>query len=375
MTPEELAHARAVSAQPYIDNPGPMPANVLGLKAWRYVFEVSSVCNLKCALCHAGNRDGYAYTPGIMDMGLMNACLDKMKTENPSAIVCVYVNSDPFLHPRMPEVVAAAKARGFRVEFATNANRIQNLDQILAAKPNLFTISVSGWTQEVYERAHRGGDIEKVKANMKEIAEAWRRGGHYDIMLGCSYHMYNDNLGEEMAQMKAYAESLGMLFMVSWGRAICIENTVQALRELERRREGSVRPYLVGPDGMDLNTMFPPAKEDFIKSMERLRFHPAKAAAFYSRWPVSPVCLVADVFCEIRWDGRVQLCAWTDDMRLTIGNYLDMSPEQLSAARRGHPLCQECLRYRLNYYFHITDCTKWDGMLEYNPADYNPLKS
>jgi len=59
----------------------------------------------------------------------MEKCLDKMKTENPNAVVCVYVNSDPFLHPRMPEVVAAVKARGFRCEFATNLNKMKNLDR------------------------------------------------------------------------------------------------------------------------------------------------------------------------------------------------------------------------------------------------------
>jgi len=220
---------------------------------------------------------------------------------------------------------------------------------------------VSGWTQEVYGRAHRGGHIETVKKNLKELSEARIRGNHYDIFVGVSYHMYNDNLGDELNKMREYAESLGYVFMLSWGRTICIENTVQALRHLEAKRNGSVRPYEIGKDGMDLNTMFPPAKPEFLKSMERLRFHPEKAAAFYSRWPVSPVCLIADVFCEIRWDGRVQLCAWTDDMRLTLGNYLEMTQEQISAARRGHPLCKECLRYRLNYYFHITDCTNGMG--------------
>lgn len=361
MSPEELKAAYALSARPYIEAPGPVPAGALELKSWRYVLEVSSMCNLRCALCHAGNREGYEYKPGIMDMDLMERILDKIKSENSHAIVCCYVNSDPMLHPRIPEVVASVKRRGLRCELATNANYISNLDQVLAAKPDLFTISVSGWTQEVYERSHRGGDIEKVKAHIKEMAEARVRGGHYDVMMGVSYHMYNDNLGEEIAQMRAFTESLGILFMMSWGRVITIENTVQALRYLEQQQGKEIKPFRVDPDKPDLNEMLPPAKQDFIKSMERLRFPPIKAQKLYERWPVAPVCLIADVFTEIRWDGRVQLCAWTDDMRLTIGNYLEMTQEQISAARRGHPLCEECLRLRLNYYFHITDCTKWDS--------------
>lgn len=360
MTPEELKAAYALSARPYIEAPGPVPASALALKSWRYVLEVNSTCNLKCALCHAGNREGYDYHPGVMDMGLMEKILDKIKSENPNAIVCCYVNSEPFLHPHLPDVIRSIKRRGLRCEVSSNLNVMRDLDQTLAAKPDLLTVSLSGFTQEAYEKAHRGGHIETVKKNLKELAEANVR-GNFQVFIGVSYHMYNDNLGEEMAQMKAYTESLGLLFMISWGRVITIENTVQALRYLEQQQGKEVKPFTV-KNGIDLNTLLPPAKDDFIQSMERLRFHPAKAKKLYERWPVAPVCLIADVFTEIRWDGKVQLCAWTDDMRLTIGNYLDMTQQQISEARRGHPLCEECLRLRMNYYFHITDCTKWDAM-------------
>lgn len=364
MSNEELIAAYKASSRPYVEAPGPVPESVLGLKSWRYVLEVSSMCNLRCALCHAGNREGYEYKPGVMDMALMEKILDKIHSENPSAIVCAYVNSEPFLHPHLPEVIKSIKRRGFRCEIATNLNYMQNLDQMLAAKPDIITVSVSGFTQEIYSRAHRGGDIEKVKKNIQELAAARVRGNHYGVMVGVSYHMYNDNLGEEMDQMKLFTQGLpgDWLFMISWGRVICIENTVQALRHLEQAKTGTYRPFSIGKDGLDLNALLPPAKPEFMESMKRLRFHPAKAAQFYARWPAAPVCVIADVFTEIRWDGRVQLCAWTDDMRLTLGNYLEMTQDQISAARRGHPLCEECLRFRLNHYFHITDCTQWDGM-------------
>lgn len=357
MTPEELAAEYQLAARPYIESPGPTPQSALSLKSWRYVLEISSACNLKCALCHAGNRGGYEYKPGIMDMDLMERILDKIKTENPNAVVCCYVNSEPFLHPRLPECVASIKRRGFRCEIASNLNHAAHFDQVLAAKPDILTVSVSGFTQPVYERSHKGGDIEVVKKNLKELAAANVRGNH-KIFMGVSYHMYEYNLGEELEKMRAFTEELGLLFMLSWGRVITIENTVQALRKLE----GRGIPFEIAENGLDLNKILPPAKDEFIKSMEQLRFHPMKAMKLYERWPVSKVCIIADVFTEIRWDGRVQLCAWTDDMRLTIGNYLDMTQAQISEARRGHPLCTECLRYRLPLYFHIVCAEKFDGM-------------
>lgn len=181
--------------------------------------------------------------------------------------------------------------------------------------------------------------------------------------MGVSYHMYRDNQGEEMEKMREFTNNLGILFMVSYGRTICIENTVQALRFLDQQAGKEVLPFVVVDKFPDVNKILPPAKPEFIEAMRRLQFHPLNARELYARFPESPVCRIADVFTEIRWDGRVQLCAWTDDMRLTLGNYLEMTQEQISEARRGHPLCQECLKYRLNYYFHITDCTQWDAQL------------
>lgn len=360
MNANELAAAYALSARPYIEIPGPVPESVLHLRSWRYVLETSSMCNLRCALCHAGNREGYEYHPGVMDMGLFEKIMDKIKSENPHATVCIYVNSEPFLHPHLPEVIRGVKKRGLRCEVATNLNHLARLDEVLAARCDLLTVSVSGFHQEIYERAHRGGDIEVVKKNIKEVKEALVRGG-YDTFFGVSYHMYNDNLGPELAAMQSFCDELGILLMLSWGRTISMENTVQACRYLETLRGGTVPPYEIGKGGQDLNKILPPAKPEYLKAMERCRLPPDRAANLYKRFPVSPVCIIADVFTEIRWDGRVQLCAWTDDMRLTLGNYLEMTQAQISEARRGHPLCKECLRYRLNYYFHICDCTRWDS--------------
>ncbi len=362
MTAEELEAAYALSARPFVEAPSAVNwEELIHLRAWRYVLEISSACNLHCTLCHAGNREGYQYTPGTMNPELFEKILDKIALENPKAIVCAYVNSEPFLHPRLAECIASIKGRGLSCEIATNLNYMRNAEAVLDARPDLFTVSVSGFTQPVYERAHRGGNIDVVKQNLHELAEIVQR-IKYDGFVGISYHMYNDNMGEEMAQMTQLAVSLGFRFLTSWGRVITMENTVQALRHLEEQQTGQKRPYDLSPDGLDLNTMLPPANPEFIKGMERLHFHPAKAREFYARWPVAPVCVIADVFTEIRHDGRVQLCAWTDDTRLTLGNYLEMSQEEIVAARRGHPLCRECLRYRTNLYFHIVDRLRWDDM-------------
>lgn len=361
MTRPELIHEYGLSALPYRESGGHIPAIALTLKSWRYFLELNTACNVRCTLCAAGNQSGYEHFNGngLMDMELLEKILDKMKSENPNAIVLPYGNSEPMLHPKLPECLVAIKRRGFTVELATNLNLLKRVDEVFDSKPDLIIVSVSGFTQEIYGKNHRGGDIERVKENLKLLKEAWDKTGR-KCRISVSYHKYNDNQ-HEIEPMKQFVEKLGFGFFTSWARVISIENTVQSLRELEA---DSVSPYAISDNGFDLNTAFPPSNPEFFKNMERLQFHPKKARQFYERFPVSKVCIMADVFTYIRHDGKVMLCACCNDRRLTLGNYLDMDQEQLSEARRGNPLCAECLKYRLNLYFHICDCDKWDGIRE-----------
>jgi len=359
ITPDELKAAYALSARPYLDVPGGLTAEYLSKRSWRYILEVNSACNLRCTMCMAGNRKGFDYTPGIMKEELMQKVLDKIQSENPQAIVCSYANSEPFLHPRLSHCISEIKKRGFRCELSSNLNYIDNLDGVLESGPDQFIVSLSGFTQEVYEKQHVGGDIEKVKANCRLLAEARDRLGFKNV-IAISYHKYQDNL-HEFPLIKQFAEELGFYLIETWARAITIEPTIRALRFLESYRDGKpVKPFETGPDGKDWNKLLPPADPVFIKNMQKLKVHPEQGVELYKRWPVSPVCLISEVFTYIRHDGRVQLCPWTDDMRLTLGNYLEMTNEQMAAARFGNPVCKECLKYRLNNYFHIADMESWN---------------
>ncbi len=356
----ELAEQYKLSARPYLESQCAVDwSQLIWLKSWRYVLEVNSACNLRCTHCHAGNRAGFQSTTGVMKPELMEKILDKIASENPQAIVCAYVNSDPMLHPDIASVVRSIKRRGLNCEVATNLNIMRDIEGIFNAKPDLFTVSISGWTQEIYERAHRGGKIDVVKNNIYEMNRI-RLAMGYTGFVGISYHFYKDNMGpDQFGEVVTFAKNLGLPVVTSMGRVITMENSIQALRKIEREKTGENRPYEKGPGNLDLNTALPEPSKSFMDGLERLIFPPSKAKELYDKWPVASVCLIADVFTEIRHDGRVQLCAWTDDSRLTIGNYLEMTQEQISAARRGHPLCKECLRYRLNHYFQIADRDQW----------------
>jgi MoaA/NifB/PqqE/SkfB family radical SAM enzyme len=355
MTPE-LQQQYDAAAQPFIANGSAISLENTRMKSWRYFLEINSACNLHCPTCTKGNTEGYEHQNGIMDADLMEACLDKIRNENYQAIVFLYGNSEPFIHPRLAECVASVKRRGLNCQLSTNLNFIRNVEGVLDAGPDMIIISLSGFTQEVYVKGHAGGDIEKVKANMKILGEAYAKTDK-KTAISVNYHVYNDN-EHEIAPMKAYAESLGIGFFTSLARAISMENAIQFLRESEERESGQPAPYAVQEGKPDYNKMLPPVK-NYATVMERLKIPPQKARGMYKDLPFHSVCPVGDMFTFIRHDGKTSMCACVADRRLTLGNFLETNQEEFSERRRGHPICQQCLKYRMSYYFHIVDRNLW----------------
>ena len=345
---KSLEQQYAEAAQPFIDNGGPHNTDTFKVKSARYFVEINTQCNLHCSMCIVDNRVGHEHQKGLMDMELLPKILDKIQSENPKAIILMYGNSEPFLHPHLPECIAEVRKRGLGCEVSSNLNHVNRLEDFFAAKPSLLFISLSGFTQDVYVRAHQGGNIDKVKANMQLVAKAWE--GHHDVAVIVHYHKYRDNTHpEELWAMWHYAKELGFNFTTSWARVISMENSIQYLRGLDQN-----------PAAWEWADKFPPVTEKFSKNIDRLSINPDKAKRMYAEYPVANVCPIGDAFSFVRHDGQASLCACVADRRLLLGNYLEMTQDQLSEARRNHSFCQECQHHRMNLYFHIIKPKEFD---------------
>jgi MoaA/NifB/PqqE/SkfB family radical SAM enzyme len=353
----ELEAQYAEASKPFYEGGGAITQEETRMKSWRYFLEVNSACNLKCPTCTKGNKAGYEHQTGLMDPELMEKIIDKIASENQKAIVFLYGNSEPFLHPRLPECIAAVKNRGLRCEMSTNLNYVQRLDETLAAKPDFVIVSLSGFTQEVYVKGHAGGNIDKVKKNMRLLGEANSRASER-VQISVNYHVYKDNGGAELDSMRAFAAECGLGFFTSTARAISMENAIQYCRE----HDAEATPFEVQENRPDWNHLLPPVSKQWRDTMDRLKIPPTQAREMYEKYPLQPVCPVGagSMFTFIRHDGKTSMCACVADRRITVGDYLETSADELIQQRTGHAICQQCIKYRLNLYFHIVDREKWD---------------
>lgn len=345
-----------LASLPFVDG-GAITFDHTKLKNWRVFLEINSACNLKCPTCTKGNMAGYDHQTGFMDPELMEKILDKIQSENPNAIVFTYGNSEPFLHPHLPECIQAIRKRGLGPEMSTNLNHVQRVDELLAARPNLIIISLSGFTQEVYVKGHAGGHIDKVKKNMMTLAHA-NNALPLDqrVKILVNYHVYNDNQ-HEVEPMKEYATNLGIGLFTSYARAISMENAIQYCRS----HDPEATPFEVQEGRPDWNEALPPLGDTYKAAMDRVVIGPLKAREMYQDIPMARVCPVGagSLFTFIRHDGKTQLCACCADRRITLGNYLEATPDELIERRTGHSFCKQCLKYRLNYYFMINKQTQY----------------
>lgn len=350
---DEIIKECELAAIPFID--GAIRKEHTQMKSWRYFLEINSACTLHCPTCTKGGHPGYEHENGFMDWTLMERILDKIKSENPNAIVFTYGNSEPFVHPKLPECIMAIKHRGLHPELSTNLNMVRRVDDLLASKPDLIIISLSGFTQEVYVKGHAGGDIEKVKRNMMTLAHANNALPiEKRVNIQVNYHVYKDN-EHEIHLMKEYATNLGIGFFTSFARAISMENAIQYCRH----HDPEATPFEKQEGKPDYNEMLPPVGETYKQAMERIFINPVVAREMYKDLPEPRVCPIGWMFTFIRHDGKTSMCACVADRRLTLGDFLDTTQDQFIEQRTGHPICKQCTKYKMRYYFHIVNRDKW----------------
>lgn len=287
------------------------------------IIDIVGTCNLRCPSCPNGNSPK-KNPAGVMSLEVFKKILEKLAKEQPGATVAFYNWGESFLHPQITEFIKAIHSCGFRSQLSTNLNLLPaNLEEFASANPGGITISLSGFTQKIYEIGHRGGNIEIVKKNMRKLSSALAE-TKASTEVTVFYHKYRHNL-HEVELMKNFAQSLGFSFGADWAYYMPIEG---------------VKAYIEGN--------LPQVDVDFIEKTLALNIKKAVVAA--QSFPNEP-CLFPTTQLTIDWRGQVQLCcAIYDSKRFSLGYYLDIPSEIIEEKLKNHPFCRECKKDGLHIY-------------------------
>lgn len=293
-----------------------------------FYIDVFSYCNLRCPSCIVGNEfgDKAEWPRGLMDVETLRRILDKATSECLVTSVGVFNWTEPLLNPQLPDLVREIRRRGISCRVSSNLNVREDYDfeALLEAAPNLLRVSTSGFTQSIYERGHAGGDVERVKRNLRRVAEIRRRRSRKTTRFIVFYHIYNDNQ-HEIEPMKAFVEDLGFTFSTTHAQIFPVEKIIDI-------REGRV-------------------SQSDRKVLDRLSLPLGEALDITSKEPAES-CVLMDRQMVLDVSGNVMLCCGASMNRVNaLGRYLDLSVEEIQARKNAHGLCGTCLKVNVPRYF------------------------
>lgn len=290
-----------------------------------FVVEIVGTCNLRCPTCPVGNSASDGRAIGFMSRDLFERIIAKIKREapTPSPQISLYNWGEPLLHPELPDFIAHLKREGLRVHLSSNLNIKRGLDEVIAADPDELKISLSGFSAETYRRPHERGDIERVKANMRRVAELRRKHGtRTRVWVG--HHIYKSNRHEIEAVGRFCAE-LGFEHHPIEAFYMPLERLMDVVAGRDNPRDGGIVDDLL---------THPTVRQQRAAHLVSGRYD-----------------------CELRFnqtvinhDGSVALCCTVYDAGNMLGvGFLDEPLAAIEARKYRHPFCAECYAARLQY--------------------------
>jgi pyruvate-formate lyase-activating enzyme len=294
----------------------------------KYVFyiDVFSHCNLRCPSCLVGNKYGdiAAWPRGLMAPEYLGKILDKAQSECEIEVVGLYNWTEPLLHPDLPSLVREVKVRNLRCSLSSNLNVMRDPERLLAENPDHFRVSLSGFTQAVYEIGHREGNIEVVKRNMERLAKA-RAATNAKTQIEVYYHRYLHNV-DETALMEEFSKSLGFEFNTHLAFLTTVEKIIAF-------SEGHATP------------------ED-QKIIDRFALPLDRALEVTAREQRSSTCFLLENVVALDVKGNAMLCCGSSMESVNvIANFLELPLTELQRQRGQKALCQSCMKLGIPDYF------------------------
>ncbi len=140
--------------------------------------EVTSVCNLRCPFCSTTYRDR-SIEKGFISFDFVKKIIDEGAGKGLCGVKFNY-RGEPLLHKEICKFVRYAKDKGLiDVYFNTNAMLLDNnmAGALIDAELDRISVSVEGYTKNVYEKYRVGADFEKVLSNIVNLQKEKKKRG------------------------------------------------------------------------------------------------------------------------------------------------------------------------------------------------------
>jgi len=186
----------------------------------RLMLDVAS-CNLSCFMCSVRKRTSV----GTMDLDLFFRIRDKISADGINIdYVVVGHRGEPTVNKDLSTILACIGETWHPGEFTLNTNLTNKVSSInlLLSRVRAINGSLSGMTQDVYSRNHKGGQVQNVLDNFVALTETKAK-LRSQCIIQMIWHRYKYNV-HEYSLAEKFCSDQGILFTPIQPRIIDIED-------------------------------------------------------------------------------------------------------------------------------------------------------
>lgn len=285
-----------------------------------YDIDIVGTCNLKCAGCPVGIVGDLDRSKGFMEPDYFEKLVNQIASRHPKNEIYVELFNwgEPLLHPRIGDIIKVLKQHDINHQVSSNFNVHRNIRELVEAAPTSVRVSMSGASQEIYSRAHVGGDVRLVISNLYLLRHLMdKKKKCFDVEV--HYHLYRDNLGSEIRRIADLAKELGFRFHP--GEAF----------------------FMLPVDSFLFNDKIALLESKEARFIERMLVKPAESAAIRKKYLKGKDCVLRSNQFAINYDGSVSLCCAAYSSGANVSsNFLETPVADVQSARYKHEVCTQC---------------------------------
>ncbi|NPV87818.1 MAG: radical SAM protein [Anaerolineae bacterium] len=271
----------------------------------RVNIEPTNICNLDCRTCM---RNVWDEPPGNMSSETFARILEGVRQCDPLPRLFFGGFGEPLSHPRILEMLAAAKALGVTVELITNGILLDErlCRELIALRLDRLWVSLDGATPESYADVRLGAALPQVLANLARLRDLKRQTYSREPRLAIAFVAMRRNIAQ-LPEILRIGRSLGA---EGYSISNVLPHTPELQEEILYRRalyiaDMTVSEYqpLVSLPRVDINDQTTEGLINLLKGYGVFQLAGQEVSPGYDRCP-----FIEKGSLSIRWDGSVAPC-------------------------------------------------------------------
>ena len=154
----------------------------------RVQLEVTSVCTFDCVMCNRHNLK----STGVLQHHMAFPLFEKVINETAPQYVTLSGLGDPVLYPHLGKALDLLRARGVVISLTSNLPHLteRRLEDIVRSPPDVFSFSIHGGSEQVFNAITRTDDYRRSIANFERLLKRLDR-SRTNLRVSCALQRLN----------------------------------------------------------------------------------------------------------------------------------------------------------------------------------------